>query len=96
MTHRDVPGELSPDEHWNREQVERDTAGADATDTDDVWNRQQMEFDNTGTEREGTGREAQAGDLAATDAGSADMEHISGRGMPSGESHWDRVEPDKD
>ena len=54
-----------------------------------------MEFDNTGTEREGTGRESTGDVLTGTGPESADMESISGRGKPSGESHWERVEPDK-
>jgi hypothetical protein len=81
-------------EHWDREQVERDVDGLPAADQGDVWNRQQMEFDNTGTDREGTGREAMPDDLTGTtDTETADMEHISGRGMPSGESHFERNDP---
>lgn len=85
----------TPDGHWDRDQVERDTDGppADVPETDEVWNRQQMEFDNTGTEREGTGREALPDDLTGTDTGTADMDHVSGRGMPSGEGHFERNDP---
>ena len=88
------------DPHWDRDQVERDVDGVPAADSvpaadqGDVWNRQQMEFDNTGTEREGTGREAMPDNVAGTtDPGTADMDHISGRGMPSGESHFERNDP---
>jgi hypothetical protein len=88
MTQQEKPGQ-----HWDRDQVERDNPGADATETDEVWNRQQMEFDNTGTDREGTGREALPEDLTRTDAGTADMDHVSGRGMPSGEGHFERNDP---
>lgn len=81
------------DAHWDRDQVERDVDGLPAADQGEVWNRQQMEFDNTGTDREGTGREAMPDDLTGTDTETADMEHISGRGMPSGESHFERNDP---
>ena len=82
------------DEHWDRDQVERDVDNLPASDQGEVWNRQQMEFDNSGTDREGTGREAQPDDLTGTtDTGTADMEHISGRGMPSGEGHFERNDP---
>ena len=58
-----------------------------------MWNRRQLEFDNTGTPREGEGREAHPPDLAdVPETEQADMEHVSGRGMPSGESHWQRVD----
>lgn len=83
----------TPREHWDGEQVAPDGPDEPLDEGGEVWNRRQMEFDNTGTEREGTGREAfppDLGDVPETE--SADMEHISGRGNPSGESHWDRVD----
>jgi hypothetical protein len=84
------------DEHWDRDQVQRDVDDeVPAADQGEVWNRQQMEFDNSGTEREGTGREAMPDDVTGTtDTGTADMDHISGRGMPSGgEGHFERNDP---
>ena len=83
------------DPNWNREQWSPDNPGANVSEADEVWNKDQMEFDNTGTEREGTGRESTGDVLTGTGPESADMESISGRGKPSGESHWERVEPDK-
>lgn len=87
-------------EHWDREEMARDTPGVPEDEQEgEVWNRRQMEFDNTGTPREGEGREALPPDPGAVpDPGTPDMEHISGRGMPSGESHWgrtDRGEPER-
>ena len=76
----------TPGEHWDRDQMERDTEGAPADKPQgDVWNRHQMEIDDTGTEAEAT-LERPAVD-EGTPAGG-----LSGHGQPSGESHWDRVE----
>jgi hypothetical protein len=83
----------TPSQHWDREQWAPDNPGPDATDQDATWNRQQMEVDNTGTEREGLGREGVDLDTANdVDEGTADMDAISGRGKPSGESHWGRTD----
>lgn len=83
----------TPNQNWDREQWAPDNPGPDATDQDATWNRQQMEVDNTGTEREGLGREAVDLDTAnVLDEGTADMDSISGRGKPSGESHWERTD----
>lgn len=86
----------TPGEHWDREQVAPDAPDDRGDEGGAVWNRREMEFDNTGTSREGEGREALPPDLAdVPETESADMENISGRGQPSGESHWDRVDDDK-
>lgn len=83
----------TPDERWDREQWANDAPDEARDEGGAVWNRRQMEVDNTGTPREGTGREANPADLAGVaETESADTEHISGRGQPSGESHWDRTE----
>jgi hypothetical protein len=85
------------DQPWDREQLEPDNPGPDTTDQDQVWNRHEMEVDNTGTEREGLGREAvDLGTASEADEGTADMDSISGRGKPSGESHWERTEKSSD
>ena len=43
----------TPGEHWDRDQMERDTEGTPAGEPQgDVWNRHQMEIDDTGTESE--------------------------------------------
>jgi hypothetical protein len=86
-------GTKTPNEHWDREQWAPDAPEAPLEEGGEVWNRHQMEFDNTGTPHEGDGREAYPPDPAnVPDTEQADMEHISGRGKPSGESHWGRVD----
>jgi hypothetical protein len=89
--------EQTTDQHWDRDQVTPDNPGPDATDDDQVWNRHQMDADDTGTEREGLGREG-VDLVTATEAdeGTADMDAISGRGKPSGESHWERTDRSSD
>ena len=85
----------TPGQHWDREQVERDTEGPPAGEQDEVWNRHQMEIDNTGTDAErvtGThaGRDVDAdlpGDMDDPAVGG-----LSGGGQPSGESHWERTD----
>jgi hypothetical protein len=76
----------TPGEHWDGEQMARDTEGApsEGTPQSEVWNRQQMNIDDPGDETERVRRtdvddEAPAGGL-------------SGGGQPSGESHWERTE----
>lgn len=88
MDRTDTPGQ-----HWDRDQMERDTDGVPAGEQGDVWNRHQMEFDDTGTDRTlGTTADAKvAGDadaLSDPDAGG-----LSGHGRPSGESHFERNDP---
>jgi hypothetical protein len=83
----------TPGEHWDREQWAPDAPEKPLDEGGEVWNRRQMEVDNTGTPREGEGREGNPPDLAnVPETEQADMDHISGRGMPSGESHWERTE----
>ena len=73
-------------EHWDRDQMERDTEGTPAGKPQgDVWNRHQMDIDDTGSETEAA-LERPAID-EDTPAGG-----LSGHGQPSGESHWERVE----
>jgi hypothetical protein len=87
--------ETTPGQHWDREQVERDTEGVPAGEQADVWNRHQMEFDETGTEGEGPTR---AGTDEADPTRVVDEEAVgglSGGGQPSGESHFDRNDPAK-
>lgn len=86
----------TPGQHWDREQVSRDTAGSPAGEQGEVWNRHQMEIDDTGTDADAVRRTDLDDTVAGPDTGTPDMSGISGRGQPSGESHWDRVEPDKD
>ena len=75
-------------EHWDRDQMERDTEGTPVGKPQgDVWNRHQMAIDDTGTETEAA-LERPAID-EDTPAGG-----LSGHGQPSGESHWERVEHD--
>ena len=76
----------TPGEHWDGEQVARDTEGAppEGTPQDDVWNRHQMKIDDMGADTDPSNMplvddEPPAGGL-------------SGHGQPSGESHWDRVD----
>jgi hypothetical protein len=73
-------------EHWDRDQMERDTEGTPVGKPQgDVWNRHQMDIDDTGTETE-----------AALERPEVDEDTpvggLSGHGQPSGESHWERVE----
>ena len=82
-----------PGEHWDREQWAPDAPEDVVEKGGEVWNRRQMELDNSGTPREGQGREAYPPNLTdVPETEAADMEHVSGRGMPSGESHWERSE----
>jgi hypothetical protein len=76
----------TPGEHWDRDQMERDTEGAtEGKPQGDVWNRHQMEIDDGTTETEArTGRPAVDQDSSAGG--------LSGHGQPSGESHWERSE----
>jgi hypothetical protein len=79
----------TPGEHWDREQMARDTEGEppEGTPQGDVWNRNQMEIDDAGEEADAVQR---------TDLGDeAPVGGLSGRGQPSGESHWDRVDDDE-
>ena len=75
----------TPGEHWDGEQMERDTAGVPVgKPQDDVWNRHQMKIDDTGSDTDPSHMplvddEPPAGGL-------------SGHGKPDGESHWDRVD----
>jgi hypothetical protein len=82
MTAKQTPGE-----HWDRDQMERDTEGAptDGTPQGEVWNRHQMETDDTTADRDETLQRTDVDE--ATQAGG-----LSGGGQPSGESHWDRVD----
>ena len=76
----------SPGEHWDRDQMERDTEGTtEDKPQGDVWNRHQMEIDDTGTEAEAALE--RPGIDEGTPAGG-----LSGHGQPSGESHWQRSE----
>jgi len=89
-------GTKQESEHWDRHEWAPDDAARETTKDAEVWNRRQVEVDNTGTGREGEGRESFPPDMARVpDDESADQEHISGRGMPSGESHWQRVDDTK-
>ena len=73
-------------EHWDRDQMERDTEGTPVTKPQgDVWNRHQMDIDDTGTETEAALERPEIDE--GTPAGG-----LSGHGQPSGESHWERVE----
>ena len=76
----------TPGEHWDRDQMERDTEGSPQGEPQgDVWNRHQMEIDDTGTESEAAAERPAIDD--GTPAGG-----LSGHGQPSGESHWERSE----
>ena len=76
----------TPGEHWDRDQMERDTEGAtEGKPQGDVWNRHQMDIDDTGNEAEA------ALERPETDEGTP-AGGLSGHGQPSGEGHWDRVE----
>jgi hypothetical protein len=76
----------TPGQHWDRDQMERDTEGAPVDKPQgDVWNRHQMETDDTGTGPEG------ALERPVIDDGTA-AGGLSGHGQPSGESHWERSE----
>jgi len=73
-------------EHWDRDQMERDTEGTPVGKPQgDVWNRHQMDIDDRGTETEAA-LERPAVDEDSPAGG------LSGHGQPSGESHWERVE----
>jgi hypothetical protein len=76
----------NPGEHWDREQMERDTEGAPPKGTPqaEVWNRHQMEIDDPGDDPAAV-RRTDVDDQAPAGG-------LSGRGQPSGESHWDRVD----
>ena len=80
----------TPGEHWDGEQVSRDTPGAppEGTPQDEVWNRHQMETDDTGHDTDATDRTDVADEPA--------VGGLSGGGQPSGESHWQRVEDKPD
>ena len=76
----------TPGEHWEREQVARDTEGAppEGTPQAEVWNRHQMEIDDPGDDPNAVRR---------TDLDDeAPVGGLSGGGQPSGESHWERTE----
>lgn len=75
----------TPGEHWDRDQMERDTEGAPVDKPQgDVWNRHQMETDDPGDDPNAVRRT----DLDdETSAGG-----LSGGGQPSGESHWESTE----
>lgn len=77
-------------EHWDREQMARDTEGAppEGTPQDEVWNRHQMDFDDPGDDPNAIHRRDPDDELPAGG--------LSGRGQPSGESHWSRVDKTKD
>ena len=76
----------TPGEHWDEQQMERDTKGAPVDKTQaDVWNRHQMETDDGASQEDRLDRPAVD---ETSDAGG-----LSGHGQPSGESHWDRVDP---
>jgi hypothetical protein len=80
----------TPGEHWDRDQMERDTEGAlEGKPQGDVWNRHQMQIDDTGTESEA------ALERPAIDEGTP-AGGLSGHGQPSGESHWERSEDEPD
>ena len=67
----------TPGEHWDREQVARDTEGAppEGTPQDDVWNRHQMETDDKAQDTDALER-TDVGDEGAVGG-------LSGRGQPS-------------
>jgi hypothetical protein len=91
MGHHDTN---KPTERWQREQWASDDDAKTDTEHKPTWDRHHWASDNPGTSPDtigGTGADPDRGDRVE----SADMDHISGRGMPSGESHWERVE-DKD
>jgi hypothetical protein len=86
MERKDTPGQ-----HWDRQQVERDTGGSPAGEQGDVWNRHQMETDDTGTDRDATTRANP--DEHETGVDDAAAGGLSGQGQPSGESHFERNDP---
>jgi hypothetical protein len=84
--------ETTPGQHWDREQVERDTEGVPPGEQGDVWNRHQMETDETGTEREGMTR-VDPDEHDPTRVDDPAVGGLSGHGQPSGESHFERNDP---
>lgn len=83
MTEQRTPGQ-----HWDRDQVERDTDGKPEGEQGEVWNRHQMETDDTGTDRVGGGIDERESGVDEPAVGG-----LSGRGQPSGESHFERNDP---
>jgi hypothetical protein len=76
----------TPGEHWDSEQIARDTEGAppEGTPQGEVWNRHQMDIDDPGDDPDA---------LTRTEVDEEpDAGGLSGKGQPSGESHWDRVD----
>jgi hypothetical protein len=86
------------DPNWKREQWASDEV-ADEGEHKPTWNRHQWASDNPGTSGDTIGVANADADLDGStslndrDAGTADMEHISGRGKASGESHFERNDP---
>jgi len=77
--------EQTPGEHWDGNQMERDTDGVqEDAPQGEVWNRHQMETDDTGVDTESV-------DPTRVDE-TTDAGGLSGHGQPSGESHWARTE----
>lgn len=77
----------TPGEHWDREQMERDTTGVpEDVPQAEVWNRHQMETDDGSSAVDAETLDQTDEDDALAAGG------LSGRGQPSGESHWDRVD----
>ena len=79
----------TPGEHWDGEQMARDTEGEppEGTPQGEVWNRHQMDIDDPGDDTERVRR--------TDDSDEAPAGGLSGGGQPSGESHWERTEDAK-
>jgi hypothetical protein len=85
------------DETWEREQWASDTDAPTEGEHKETWNRHQWASDNPGTSGDTIGVANEATDASPSlndlDEGTADMHGISGRGKPSGESHFERNDP---
>ncbi len=98
MGHHDTKKQ---NESWQREQWASEDDATTETGQKPTWDRHQWASDNPGTSPDtigGTGADDVVGttDVSRNDLDeSADMDHISGRGKPSGESHWERVDHDR-
>ena len=73
-------------DHWDREQWAKDNTETDVAKDQStrVWNRQQVEPDDYPSDT--------PSEHAETEAVDDDAGPLSGRGAPSGEQHWDRVD----
>jgi hypothetical protein len=76
----------TPGEHWDKEQWAPGAQEESGKDQDEVWNRTQVTTDRT------EGDEPAEGVRKPDDPATAG--EPSGHGQPSGESHWERNDPE--